>query len=237
MTKNPNYYQEALHSLFSLILSADNSPERLRQIVEKSMATAQKSLLKSPRKKELATNRIIGAVFYRWFRDPLYLNPDATPKALRIKGKRPSLENLIRAEAVRGQAVEDLLQKIIKLRLVKKEKRSTRYLPVSQVAVFQTASPELIQHIGASFARLLSTVQYNTRPEHRDHPLVERAASVEGLPKSQISAFREFSRAQAQSYLATIDDWLERRRVAPSSAARGRQVVPAGVHIYAFLSR
>jgi hypothetical protein len=237
MPTNPNYYQEVLHSLFSLILSANNNPDRLRQIVDKSIAAAQKTLLKSPRQRELATNLIIGAVFYRWFRDSAYLNHDATPKALRMKGKRPSIENLIRAEAVRGQAVEDLLQKIIKLRLVKKQKRSNRYLPVSQVAVFQTASPELIQHIGASFARLLSTVQYNTRPENRDHPLVERAASVEGLPKSQIPAFREFSRVQAQSYLATIDDWLESRRVAPSSSARRRQVVPAGVHIYAFLSR
>ena len=234
MKTTRTYYREILLPVFLFMMTMNLDTREIENVVSEAIVAARKKLSRRA-KTEPANAYYIGAVFYRWFRERRYLDAQATPKAIRLRGRPPSVAALLRSEGIRGKAIDAFLTQIISLKLVR-EVDERKFTPVGPVAVFRDIGPEVIEHVAASFARLLSTVEHNTTPANRHSPLIERAASVPDLPVAEVPAFREFTRQQARSFLASIDDWLETKRRLASPKRRSQKVRSAGVHVYAYLS-
>lgn len=176
----------------------------------------------------------ISKVLHAWHQHPSYVDTEACPIPLRLRGREPSIETLLRHANTRaplGKIVDSLKsQKLIRL------KRPGYFLPTASVARIRTNGPELTGYIGQSVLQLISTLHANYGNE-AGYPLLERAAIVQDLPAREIPRFRQYSAEQGESLIASTNSWLETRRMRGSQAAsRSDGVVTAGVHVFAFVT-
>ena len=175
-------------------------------------------------------------VLHAWHRDRRYLDGRAAPRAIRLLGPQPSVEALIRVQRRRGDAAA-IARHLKRLRLVVPCGRNL-YKPTSDIAVISRHNPLAFQHAARAVSTLLETVTKNVSGNSsRSAPLIERTAEVPDLPRTRVAAFQEFSQRQGLLLLRTINDWLESRRVRRSTGGRGRSLVRAGVHLYAYVAR
>ena len=118
-----------------------------------------------------------------------------------------------------------------------RQTKGGRYVPTASATVIPRFHPWAMEHAAKSVIRLVSTVFRNANREAGDPPLLERYSYVPDLSPEEGRRFAEFSRAQGQVYLDTIDDWLEQRRVQKLDPRRRRAArgVPAGVHVITYL--
>ncbi|MCP5157798.1 MAG: hypothetical protein H7A18_01030 [Sinobacteraceae bacterium] len=176
----------------------------------------------------------ISKVLYAWHQHPSYIDTEARPRPLRLRGREPSIETLLQHASTRAplEKIVDSLksQKLIRL------KRPGYFLPTASVARIRTNGPELTGYIGQSVLQFISTLQANYGNE-AGYPLLERAAIVQDLPAREIPRFRQYSAEQGESLIASANSWLETRRKHGSQAgSRPDGVVTAGVHVFAFVT-
>jgi hypothetical protein len=113
------------------------------------------------------------------------------------------------------------------------ERRRDRWVPTAKHARISELSQETLAHLSEGVARFVETVTQNISASSKDDLLFERSCKVTRLPKSEASAFREFVRQQAFTFLIAVDDWLE-SRVAKNQKVR-KQTCTAGVYTFAFI--
>jgi hypothetical protein len=173
-----------------------------------------------------------GSILHRWHHDRRYLDANANPKPIRLLGRAPSVESLVQAE-IPKTLVKNTVRHMRVHGLIVPFSRQ-RFLPVGKDAIFQGASGEIIKHAALLTVRLMRTIETNISRSDRGRRLLQRSASVDDLPRTEVKAFRDFSRAQGAAFISHVNDWLESRRVA---RRRGASVptVSAGVHVHAHL--
>jgi len=171
-----------------------------------------------------------------WHRDSRYVGArDLSPRPLPLSKGRNCLRRLVEKLDPDIDPME-ILRNLKHLGLIRRTKDG-RYLPTASATVIPRLHPWVTEHAAKSVIRLVSTVSRNASREADDPPLLERYSYVPDLHPEERRAFAEFSRAQGQAYLDTIDDWLEQRR-APRLRSGRRQSsrgVPAGVHVITYL--
>jgi hypothetical protein len=150
---------------------------------------------------------------------------------VRLSGRAPSVEALIRAEHCDLPAVE-FARRMRSLRLIVTCGRGL-YLPSGSVALISAFDQITLQHIARSLMSLLETIGHNL--SHRDDSdrLIERFAEVPDLPVTDVGAFRRFAQLQGSILMRTANDWLESRR-ARRQVKRKRAVTRAGIHVHAY---
>jgi hypothetical protein len=111
--------------------------------------------------------------------------------------------------------------------------QGNRYLPTKSLAQIRTNGPELTGYVGQSVLQLLSTLQFNGLGGKRG-PLLERAAIVQDLPRQEVEKFRRYSSDQGAAFVSGANRWLESRR--SKSSTNRKNVVTAGVHVFAFVT-
>jgi hypothetical protein len=224
-----------LVALFELMLSGGMKRQQLQHLCSTALNKAEVKVRRSTgeRTGELV---IAALVLDAWHRDRRYLSAYATPRAVPLLGPAPSVQALIRAQRVGGDA-EVLARTLKSLRLVVRSGRG-RYKPTSDVAVISNHNPVVLQHTTRALASLLQTVGQNVSSRRAFAPLIERKAEIPDLPSRHVSAFRKFTQTQGRIFLRTVNDWLESRResrpVLSTSHAKGS--VRAGVHAYAYVA-
>jgi hypothetical protein len=228
-------YSQALTALFAFML---NNGLQSRELLSVCTRALKKAESKARRGSMAASGGLATAslVLHAWHRDRRYLNGSATPRAIRLLGPPPSVEALIRIQRRRGDAAA-IARHLKRLRLVLPCGRSL-YKPTSDIAVISRHNPLAFQHAARAVSTLLETVTQNVSANSaaRSAPLIERTAEVPDLPRQHVAAFQEFSQRQGLLLLRTINDWLESRRVGRSVSGRGRPLVRAGVHLYAYVA-
>jgi hypothetical protein len=176
----------------------------------------------------------IGLVLDTWHRDRRYLTSRATPKPVRLLGRTPSVEALIRVQRGRKKPAH-VAQLLKSLRLIVPCGRGL-YKPTSDVALISRHNPVVLQQLAKSLSTLLETVEQNVNGGRRAGPLIERIAEVPDLPSKHVAAFQNFTQAQGRTFLRTVNDWLESRRARHSVRRGRRNTVRAGVHTYAYIA-
>lgn len=227
-------YSQALTALFAFMLNNGLQSAALLSVCKRALKKAESKARRGSMAPSggLATASL---VLHAWHRDRRYLNGRAAPRAIRLLGPPPSVEALIRVQRRRGDAAA-IARHLKRLRLVVPYGRGL-YRPTSDIAVISRHSPLIFQHAARAVSTLLETVTQNvSRNSSRSSPLIERTAEVPDLPKKHVAAFQEFSQRQGLLLLRTINDWLESRRVRRSVGGRGRPLVRAGVHLYAYVA-
>lgn len=220
-----------LKSIFGFLFASGADEDLVRTLVDRALVQARRPCAKKVTSTDspLATAaRVLDA----WHRNPRYVDRSATPKAIRLLGRAPSVEALVRAEHSRCDALE-FAKSMRKLGLLRRSGRCL-YRPASNIAVVDGLNPLVEQHVVCASANLLRTIQKNISTPVRSSKLIERFAEVPDLPAKCVADFRKFSQEQGWALLKTLNDWLESRRVRRTSRNRGR-TVRAGVHLYAYL--
>ena len=172
-----------------------------------------------------------------WHRKRPYLDLNAVPRAVRLLGRGPSVEALIKAETG-ARSAKEFANRLRHLGLVIPHGRGL-YVPSSDMALISGIDTMLMVHVERSLGALLETVEHNVTHRNERDRLLERFAEVPDLPVGELPAFRRFARLQGTVFLRTINDWLETRRVGRSAAGSGssRRVAKAGIHVVAYEKR
>jgi hypothetical protein len=170
-----------------------------------------------------------------WHNDPCYLGIDTKPKAIRFRGRGPSVEAL--AKRVSSKGCHEQLLSSIRSAHVLKRVAIDRFVPTDEYANLSGLHPMGVQHVAKSVIRLVETAMRNSRDGDRSSPLIERFARVPDLDAREAKAFVDFTRRQGLAYLQSVDDWLETRRIAAKAKKRGsrRSITGAGVHLFAYI--
>jgi len=230
------YLKRILFSVLDFASASGLEPSEMEGILAAWMKSA-----KSKRGKLGVTERstlgadvdqIYGLVLHRWHRESALLDQDAKPRGLRLFGKHPSVEGLIRAESGDGLA-RAIAQSLLDVGLVEK-RRGGLYYPTSRVATIRRMHPMVIEHVSKSLSRFLGTVQQNTSGQKDEFVLIERYAQIPDLPKEEIRNFRKFSQAHGAAFLAGVDDWMEPRRKKRKSLTKNSGCA-AGIHVFAYV--
>jgi hypothetical protein len=224
-------YVRLMRSMFDFLLTSGMEVSTVRGIVERAFTEAGERNRRALRRGDfgLAT---AGRVLDRWHRSRKYTTETASPRAIPLLGRAPSVEALVRAENA-GVDCAAFARRLNALGfLVRVEGR--RYRPAARIAVVAGLSPLIQEYVARSSSTLLQTIRHNVSSRGGTQKLIERFAEVPDLPAGSAAAFRRFSTEQGWAMLDRMNDWLESRRVHRSSRRSGR-TVRAGVHLYAYV--
>ena len=232
------YFKRSLESVVDFLRSNGVPPNEIRQIVEDRLGLPAVVSGPAPSvRKARASNDIdtvYAEVLHRWHREPKLLDESANPRGIRLFGKSPSVESLVRSEHP-DASPRKIAASMRKAGLVLRRGRG-QYFPASRIATVSMLSPMIIEHVSKSLARFLDTVLANTSSSRNLPTLIERYTHIPDLPRSELAKFREFSQSHGTSFLAEVDDWLEARRVKrkPNRSKRG---LAAGIHVFAYVEQ
>jgi hypothetical protein len=224
-------YVQLMRSMFDFLLTSGMEVSSVRGIVERAFAEAGERNRRALRRGDfgLAT---AGRVLDRWHRSPRYTTESATPRAIPLLGRAPSVEALVRSENAGVDCAAFARRLKVLGFLVRAE--GGRYRPAARIAVVAGLSPLIQEYVARSSSTLLQTIRHNVSSRRRSQKLIERFAEVPDLPAGCEAAFRRFSTEQGWAMLDRMNDWLESRR-ARRTSQRGGRTVRAGVHLYAYI--
>ncbi len=159
------------------------------------MRRAQQAVTKSIRRADpshAAVDHLAQALF-RWYTDPNFVDERGQPKLLTMKGKKDSLQALIRATR-HGPCTSRDLTLLSQNASVRHQDR-THYVPIAQFVDINGYRVFLLQYACLSAARLLRTALKNSTRKPTEPTLIERLAYVPNLPADQVQSFQQFANA------------------------------------------
>jgi len=226
-------YSNILVAIFELMLRAGIRGKDLLPVCVRSLERAE---IRSSRNQREECGGLVTAalVLDAWHRDRRYLDTAGLPRPVRLIGPAPSVEALVRRQKVRNHAA-DVAHRLRAVQLVVPSGKGL-YKPASDVAVISASDPLVLQHAAQALLTLLGTVGQNVSGTGSLSPLIERFAEVPDLPRKHVKAFQMFTQAQGRTFVRTVNDWLESRRVKPSASKTIKGTVRAGIHTYAYIA-
>ena len=229
-----DYHHRIIESVVSFLMESGLSVTDISGAVEKALIGKTNLGEKVDSANSLGGNAdtIFALVLHRWHREPALLDEDAKPLPMRLLGEHPSVEAMVAAEKPEAPAKRIALS-MKNAGLVTKVKAG-QYLPVSRIATVSSLHPMLVEHVTNSVVRYLGTIRQNTSSTRRVPTLIERYTHVPDLNESDVGDFRNFAQSHGSGFLASVDDWLERRR-AKKNSRKSESGVSAGIHVFAYL--
>jgi hypothetical protein len=226
------YRQRILAAVFRFLFETGVSEETLRSDVNKALlASVGGRRCYRPHMRLQISDA--GCILHRWHNDTQYLGKEAKPIPLRIRGRNPSLESLVRAEKI-TIPIRKVAEEMRTLNLIRKT--TVGFLPTRSDAIVGYLSPTTVQYAASAVSRMLATITNNISANisaDRGPILIERAAFVPDFPKDKLPDFSKFVQTQGETLATSVNDWLESRRTA-SRAGKRIKKVNAGLHVYAF---
>jgi hypothetical protein len=182
------YFQRIIGSLIKFIAQSGVDLEDLRQMVDSQFDQVEKTKFrKSASPMKTGIDAVYALVLHRWHRDPRLVTELGEPLPIRLFGRHPSVESLVRSERPKSSARKIALS-MKDAGLVIKE-GPTKYRPTSRIARFPPLHPSLVEHVSSSITRLLDTVAQNAARKDSSVKLIERYAQVPDLPNTEIQNF------------------------------------------------
>jgi hypothetical protein len=226
-------YSNVLVAIFELSFRSGIRAKDLLPVCIRSLKRAE-TMCRLKQKAEYGGLVTAALVLDAWHRDRRYINTKGMPKPLRLFGPAPSVAALVRRQKVPEHA-SDVARHLKAVRFIVPCGRNL-YRPTSDVAVISARDPLVIQYASRALLTLLETVGQNASGSRNPVPLIERVAEVPDLPRKEIRAFKLFTQTQGRTFIRTINDWLEARRVRRSSWRNAKGTVRAGIHTYAYIA-
>lgn len=197
----------AVVTMLSLKLSSGTTPIELNKFVSSCVSQAIKSHKPAGRGQMIWLYQI-ARVLRTWHLETRFLSEIGQPKPLRLGGTN-GLRSLIRDHF--PQNMSGLVFETMQRNGLIRRKKSGHWIPTSRYAKTPRPTVELLAHFAEGISRLATTVGKNTKAKRKGDLLLEKAAQVNDLPRSEAKAFRKFVQAQGMAFLTAIDDWLETR--------------------------
>jgi hypothetical protein len=227
-------YSNILVAIFELMLRAGIRAKDLLPTCVVALKRAEKRASASRRQDESGGLVIAALVLDAWHRDRRYLKAGGTPKAVPLLGPAPSVEALVRRQRP-SRSASEIARRLRTVQLVV-PCGGRLYKPASDVAVISARDPLVLQHAARALSTLAQTVGQNVSGTRTRAPLLERFAEVPDLPRRHVKAFQAFTHLQGRTFLRTVNDWLESRRIERSARKKSNGTVRAGIHTYAYIA-
>jgi hypothetical protein len=221
--------QRAVVTMLALKLRSGTTPIELKKFVASCAAQAIKSH-KPARHGQIIWLYQIARVLRTWHLETRYLTDAGQPKPLKFGGAN-GLGSLIRNHFPQ-QMIRVVLETMQRNGLVRLRKTGY-WIPTSRYAKTPRPTVELLSHFAEGVSRLAETVGRNTKTRRKGDLLLEKAAQVSDLPRTEAKEFRKFAQTQGMAFLTAIDDWLETR--SHIKHRRRAEVCNAGVFAFAFI--
>jgi len=228
-------YSDLLASIFELMLRGGTRSKELMALCIRALERAETNSHVSLESSEYGGLMTAALVLDAWHRDRRYLTAKGTPKSIRMLGRAPSVEALVRRQKI-GKRAFDITHRLKAAQLIVPCGRGL-YRPASDAAVISARDPLILQHTVRALSSLLGTVAQNISGANALAPLIERCAEVPDLPRKHVKAFQDFTHVQGRTFLRTVNDWLESRRARRISKRHSDETVRAGIHTYAYVAR
>lgn len=227
--ESERYAREAITQLFGLQLRAGSSVPALRKLVAECLAAASRSNSGAKLNKGLDLHRL-GSVLRTWHKETRYLTRKGLPRSLNLDGK-VGLRSLI-GTYYPTKKIEAVISKLKQTGLIE-EVRGNRWAPTAKHARISELTHETLAHVSEGVTRFIETVTQNAAASGKEDLLFERSCKVTRLPRSDASAFRNFARQQAFTFLVAVDDWLE-SKVGRNQGSQ-KEICTAGVFTFAYV--
>jgi len=221
--------ERAVVTMLSLKLRDGATPLELRTFVDVCLTKAIRDH-KPTTKREMILLFEVARVLRTWHLETRFLTAAGNPKALPQNGKN-GLRALVKCHFAPRQV--DLALATLRRNGLIRKRQSGYWIPTSRYARNPKPTAEVLSHFAEGVSRLAETVRKNTTTKRTGDLLLEKAAQVSALPRSEVPAFRRYVQAQGTAFLTTIDDWLESRALNP--ARKSRNACNAGVFAFAFV--
>lgn len=238
-TKNSNTlesrverFERLLRAVALLMLREGASENQISVAMNRALNAAKKSPFDTPTLLHLYVS--LSDLLHAWHEDPSYIDAKATPIPLPLKGRGRSVESLL-AKVGSTLPANQVLASLKAQRLVRKVKNG-KYRPTQAVAHLRGDGPEVSGYLGRAILHLIETNETNRRVSRGQKPLLERAAIIGDLPRSDAAAFRRFSAEQGANLVANANAWLEARRSRNGRRVNRKNTLTAGLHVFAFLA-
>jgi hypothetical protein len=222
------YREEILGAVFRFLLAVGVSTNELERDIAEALAKSVQHARHRPPPQSIGITAL-GSILHRWHHQRRYLDARAQPIALRLRGRSPSFESLVRSEGL-GIQFRQIFSEMKELRLVRRSRCG--YVPTKYDAIVSRYNPMVVEYTAVAITRMLSTIANNTDPQKKV-TFIERSAFVADLKKQHFDEFCRFAHSQGEALVSALNDWLEARRAFGAARRRG-DIVPAGVHVYAF---
>lgn len=230
-----DYYYRILGSVVSFLRSSGLSCADIKEAISDVLEREETKGKQKRTSSSLGGNAdtVFALVLHRWYREPGLLDEEAQPRPIKLLGRYPSVEALISAENPEVTS-KKLVSAMLGSGLIRKVKAG-QYLPASRIATVSSLHPMLVEHVTNSLVRYLETVRQNTSSKRSSPTLIERYTHVPDLDVSDIEEFRDFAQLHGTGFLASVDDWLEKRRTKNKKSKGVAKGVSAGIHVFAYV--
>ena len=242
MNKKSLMSESMLENLLASLLHFMASSGMSRKQIEAAFSVCMQELSRpkgSKKWEQMAAPRVgdetvESAVLRLWHRTSRYLDSDAQPVPLKLYGRSPSVEALVRMQ---GASVNPrlVIRGLQSVGLIFRTSRGL-YLPAQDSATIRQLHRLSVEHVGKSVMRLLGTVLRNTDPSQARTPLIERSARVPDLDaaKPRPSRSSRSSRAWPICSQSTTGwrraGWREPKGSAAPQGFDGRGRAPVRLH-------
>jgi hypothetical protein len=222
------YFLQLLTALFEFMRRSGFSTNRISEIT----TAALKANAPHDASFASATDLVAASnVLDRWRTSRSYIDQFAQPRAVRLVGRAPSVEALVRAERRAHKATLQASQ-MSAFGLIR-HVGGGLYRPSIPSGIVHGLDKATQHQMAHALFMLLETIAHNISTPDKSKRLIERCAEIPDLPSRHRSEFRAFAEQQGQIFVQTINRWLVSRRAATLKVKRRASV--AGIHVYAYL--
>jgi hypothetical protein len=225
-------FEDLIQAVSVFLISRGHSSTALAIATKRALARARAEY---DRQNEAQAAYIcLARMLHAWHHENTYLDREARPAFLPLRGKVGSLARLTQ-DYGQPLGVGQVVALLNRHKLVRRT-ATGRLVPTDSVFRFRASGAELTGYLGRSLLHLASTMKFNLSRSAKNGTLIERAALVRELPISSADEFRRYSAEQGEAFIENIDNWLESRN-GPTPTRRKVQTASAGVHVFAFVDR
>jgi len=163
-----------------------------------------------------------------WFTDEKFTDSSGSPRALPLKGKSPSFEELYDQYSGKGVPLTSMLRELISVGAIEELSddllvaRSRSYTP-------KASDPQSLGRICQGINDHATTASFNLYRDPGQRARFERFATNQLVPASKEEEFRNFLESEGQAYLEKVDDWLTS---CEGTATEGEQYIRLGTGVY-----
>ena len=175
---------------------------------------------------------VIGEVLSYWHREPLYLDKNANPKALRLGGRGASFQSLV-SIALPKVPAKQVLQTLEATQAVHLDTNGF-VIPLRRTVPVFSDKDLAILHTFIALRGFVRTLRHNldSRPLSTDQ-LFHRIAWNGDFNKDEIGRLKIWVNKHGQSFLESIDDWMKSHSIRRRKPVKRKSAsVKASIGIY-----
>ncbi len=221
-----DYARDVLRQALTILVQTGHSPSELARIVRSLCSTlAEPERPFDPGFLPYVSG--LSHIVAHWYSDPAFRGPDGQPLKIPLRGRGPTLANLIR-RLFPYQDVDRVARSLLRANAI--QRRRGLYVPTDRYVALTQDLPSVHAHGLMAMAGMLRTVQHNIASGDPAATLLERSADNPYIPVRALPEIHRRIKREVTALLWKLDGYLRSWEVEPGAEA----TTHVGVGAYAY---